>query len=85
MIKRSQCFGFENIPLFTDNISSINEEIREFAKDVYEVYGKFTGNELEKMTHRELPWVKARGSLEPWMACSNVISEDDMRQYFRSI
>lgn len=38
----------------------INSETKNFLYLIYNVYGKYSGNELESMTHSELPWQKAR-------------------------
>jgi uncharacterized phage-associated protein len=40
---------------------------------------------LEKINHAEAPWQKARVGLKPWQNSSNIISEDDMRTYFRGL
>ena len=30
------------------------------SEDVWETYGRLTGNALEALSHRELPWIEAR-------------------------
>lgn len=75
-------YGFEKIPQET-NISDIPETFMDFAKDVFAVYGKYTGDQLEYINHREDPWIKARGNRQPWESCNNIISEDSMKNYYR--
>lgn len=75
-------YGFSDIPQISD-ISNIPEEFLSFAKEVYEAYGHLSGDDLERINHRESPWKEARGSLQPWEACSNTISEQTMMLYYR--
>lgn len=35
-------------------------DIKDFLDLIYSVYGKYSGNELEAMTHSEIPWIRAR-------------------------
>lgn len=35
-------------------------DIKDFLDLIYNVYGKYSGNELEAMTHSEIPWIRAR-------------------------
>lgn len=57
----------------------------EFLESVWETYGSYGANALEVMTHRELPWKKARAGCDAFDRCNNVISIDDMAEYYRSI
>lgn len=51
-------------------------------ESVYNTYGRFTGDQLERLTHQEKPWQDARRGLQPWESCTNVISTDSMREYY---
>lgn len=59
-----------------------NEELYNFLKQIYRIYGELDGNELEQLSHMERPWIKARGNLEPWEASQESIDEEDMRQFY---
>lgn len=50
--------------------------------DVIKVYGDISAYTLERMTHGEPPWIRARGSLRPDQRSTAVISLDDMKAYF---
>lgn len=77
-------YGFSSIPkvLATDDIP---EEFLAFAHEIYQAYGHLTGDELETINHQEEPWIKARGSRKPWEKCENVISEEDMKNFYRKM
>lgn len=49
---------------------------------VLDVYGQFTGDQLEEMTHREDPWIRARGEVAPNERCENLIDEPFMGEYY---
>ena len=64
---------------------SINGEIKSFLEKIYKVFGKYTGDDLESMTHKEFPWQNARNTLEPYMPSNAVIAEEDMFVYYNSL
>jgi uncharacterized phage-associated protein len=51
---------------------------------VLEVYGDLTGAQLEAMTHDEKPWLDARGDLPRAEKCATEISNETMRDFYRS-
>lgn len=60
-------FGWGDIPTYIGFIP-VEEDIKEFASRVWAVYGNYTADELEQMTHQEFPWQNARegyGLYEP--------------------
>lgn len=76
-------WGFDKIPKYTGDTSDINEEIMSFAEEVFKAYGHLTGNDLEALNHTEDPWLNAREGLRPWEPSNNVISEEEMKVYYR--
>lgn len=77
-------YGFANIPREM-NRNMIPEEFLSFAQEIYDSYGHLTGDELEALNHSEMPWIKAREGYKPWENCNVVISEDDMKEYYRKM
>ena len=60
------------------------EELADFLEEVTEEYFMLDAYELEMMTHREAPWIQARGGLpidEPSYA---VISQQSMKDYYKA-
>lgn len=78
-------YGFQLIPMFSGQLSELPEEFLSFANEVYESYGELTGDQLEKLNHQELPWINARKGLKPWQSSNAIISEEDMKQYYRGL
>lgn len=78
-------YGFQMIPMYCEMDKTLPEEFVSFSKEVYKAYGDLSGDELEKLNHQEMPWKNARGNLKPWESCNKVISENDMKEYYRSL
>lgn len=64
---------------------NITGEIKRFLESIYKTFGKYTGDQLEVMTHRELPWQNARDNLPAYEPSNKTILESDMFKYYNSI
>lgn len=63
----------------------LSEQTEQLLEEVSRVYGKFSGKTLEQLTHREPPWLEARGNCAPEDRCENVISKEAMKCYFSMV
>lgn len=63
--------------------SSLTKEELELIDQVVDGYKKFNGIELEVLTHKQSPWIKARGNSAPSDICKTVITKSSMAKYFR--
>ena len=77
-------YGFNFIPRVLDT-RDIPEEFLDFSRQIYSSYGDLDGDALEHLNHTEMPWLNARGDLKAWQSCERVISEEDMKEYYRSL
>ena len=59
-------------------VENICESNTKFLNTIYSVYGKYSGNTLERMTHSELPWKEARKGLAPYEHSQNKIKDSDI-------
>lgn len=66
--------------------TSVRDDLPDAVKDhlngVLEVYGPYSGAQLEELTHGEAPWREARKGIAPDEASSKLISNDTMRDYY---
>ena len=53
-----------------------------FIEYILENYLRFSGAELEDMTHKEQPWIEARSGLSQFARSENSISVDSMKEYY---
>ena len=71
--------SYEGIPSFN------SDQTVSFLKKIYQLYGDYSGDQLEQLTHNEMPWINARGDYPPGAICTNVIDEDDMTYFYRKL
>ncbi|RYZ84330.1 MAG: DUF4065 domain-containing protein, partial [Proteobacteria bacterium] len=60
----------------------IPELDRQLMDSVLEMYGKYSDTQLAEITHREEPWIEARGGISAQARCATVISEETMRRTY---
>jgi uncharacterized phage-associated protein len=72
---RSDCLGGQD---------KLEDEAMLAIDDVLDVYAPFTGSQLEEMTHKEAPWINARGELKASERCEMEISETEMESFYSS-
>lgn len=75
-------WGFYDISQYTGTVE-LDAETEDFLELVYEIYGGFSGSQLEERTHSEEPWKQAHDGSEGY--CTNVISDGSMAEYYRNI
>lgn len=78
-------FGYDAIKISGQYICHIEAEDVNLLEDVWETYGNQTGNALEALTHREIPWIEARKGYSENERCTVVISPESMSKYYKSI
>ena len=68
-----------------EDISSISKKTEAFLIEIYEVYGQYTGYQLEQMTHSEDPWINARRGIQIDEASSEIISQESMLNFYSKL
>lgn len=72
-------YGWLHIPKADRTNFPFTEDESNVLESVYYAYGHLDGDQLEALTHKESPWLKARGDIDPAAVCTNIISTEDMR------
>lgn len=78
-------YGWQYIPKIENFKLDVEENVLEILESVFYTYGDYTANQLEWKTHQEKPWIEARKGLDEWENSNNVISEELIKEYYRSI
>lgn len=78
-------YGWTLIPKNGDYESDFTPEHEDLLESVWLTYGDKSANELEALTHQELPWIAARGSCSQYAVCNNKIEPESMKHFYRSI
>ncbi len=73
-------YGYNKIPKIDTEIA--NKKLKGIVEQIYRIYGKLDGDELEQLTHQEKPWTNARKGIEAWEPSNEVIKFTDMQEYF---
>lgn len=68
-----------------NTVLKFDKKAIDLLESVYLTYGDISGNELEALTHNELPWQKARLGLDESENSTVVISPEDMKNFYKSI
>lgn len=64
------------------DMSKLDKDNLEHIDIILESYAKFTGTELENMTHKEEPWIQAREGYRPSERCEVEIDNKIMQDYY---
>lgn len=76
-------FGFHDIELQkSSQLVQFPETVEDILEQVWQVYGQYSGDELESITHQEMPWQKARSGYSPVEYCNRQISDKDIYSYY---
>lgn len=80
-------YGYLLVPSneFDKRAKCIELSINDFLERVWATYGKFTGGQLEALTHTESPWINSRSGLDPQAPGTTSILLSDMKKYYSSL
>ena len=62
-----------------------DQDTKDFLDIIYKLYGKYSGNQLENMTHIEDPWKNARLGKKPNERSTQEISDEDIEKYYSAL
>lgn len=71
-----------NIPRYYGQVSLTNTEVA-YLEKVYQLYGKYSGEQLEGLSHKEDPWKNARAGRSSRQYCMEDITHSDMENYYK--
>lgn len=78
-------YGWNNIPRVENLTNEFTNKVIDLLESVWITYGDKNGDELEALTHQELPWITARMGLQPEDSSNIPISDEVMRKFYLSI
>lgn len=64
---------------------ALSDAQRQTVSEVIRFYGTFDGDQLSALTHRERPWLRARGGAPRGARHDDPVSNDEMRAYYCTI
>ncbi|HBA03729.1 MAG TPA: hypothetical protein DCW51_07150 [Clostridium sp.] len=83
LYKKYKSFGWKEIKIEEENNCFMVKDDK-FLDKILEIYGKYSADELEDLTHKELPWQNARRGLDKFENCNSVIDINDIRYFYEN-
>ena len=74
-------YGWSDIPQYF-GVVMVAPEICDFAEDIWDRYGHFSADELETMTHKETPWIKAREGYKYYEPSDVLLDDRDIIEFY---
>jgi uncharacterized phage-associated protein len=74
-------YGWEPLTA-SDEIIEFDSDVEDVLNQVLDVYGEVSAKTLEKMTHKDKPWLDARGDLGPEERCTSILPKESIKTYF---
>lgn len=68
-----------------EKVPEIAPEDVEHLQEILAVFGEYSAKQLERMTHNEAPWLKARGDLPPEARSNAAIDKGLMAAFYRDL
>lgn len=66
----------------SEEVGESDTALLDFINDVVSAYGRYDGAALSTMTHRESPWIDARGGLDESQGSTALITKQSMSRFF---
>lgn len=60
----------------------LDDDTSEFVDYILGNYMKYSGAELERLSHSEDPWITARGDSNPYARCEELITAESMINFY---
>lgn len=77
-------YGWNSIPK-QGEAPSVEGDVKELLEAVWFTYGDKDGNELEVLSHTEMPWIEARQGLGEFEKSETPINSRTMANFYNSI
>ena len=91
-------FGYNDLSIVCDEEDTPDEHIESIIEknklsedqidiiySVLDKYGRLNSMQLELLTHSEAPWINARKDIPPHRSCKNIISKEEMKEFYSNI
>lgn len=72
-------------PIAEDREVKLPQNVEKHLGEVMGIYGKYNVLYLERMTHEEAPWIKARGGIPLDENSTAIISKQQMQEFYKTL
>lgn len=74
-------YGWDKVPQYYGFLD-INIDLIPFCDEIYDIYGKYSEEELEELSKKEAPWNIVRDGLKPYDSSNRILSDYDIFTYY---
>jgi len=60
----------------------VSEETFNYLEKIFDIFGKYSADQLEEMTHNEKPWLNAREGIGKYQFSNKIINDEDIIEYY---
>lgn len=75
-------YGYQLIDKKDDIETVYNEDVQDVLQQVWDIYGEYSADELESITHQESPWQMARNGVKPLDISDRWITDNSIYSYY---
>ncbi|MBD8144293.1 type II toxin-antitoxin system antitoxin SocA domain-containing protein [Pantoea agglomerans] len=77
--------GWNTLPVPKDKkLPKFSKKTESVLIQVIDSYGELPAKTLERMTHGDQPWIKAREGFEPEQRCEKVMPKTEIKSFFKT-
>lgn len=81
IFQKYRVYGWKNIPSH-NSLPEISAAAAKHIDQVLRAYGRYTGTQLERLSHSEKPWLDARNGIPDDVPSTAEITKESMREFF---
>lgn len=85
LYSKFKSFNWNEVPRKEENIKFENDDLMSFLNDIWNKFGSYSADELEYMTHQELPWLNARKNITSGEPSNQKINLKDIFNYYNAL
>ena len=76
--------GWQPLPVpENQQVPEVPDQYLSVLNQVFDSYGGISAKTLENMTHRDSPWIDARGDCSPEERCDKVIDKSAIKKFYK--
>lgn len=75
----------DRFAVFRERFAELDQTEKKVIDLVIDSFGLYSGKTLERITHREQPWLEARGNTEPFSLSREIITKAAIKTYFEEV
>ncbi len=85
LYSKYKVYNWREVPKIDVTMEFENDDLKSFLEDIWKKFGVFSADELEYMTHQEMPWINARKNTIATASSNQKLSLEDIFNYYNGL